>query len=170
MDDLVQEYLFLLETYESYNDQSLIIKGWSASVGMAALLAVYAAKPAELSGRFMVLLAACSVLPFYMTDALWKALQSGYVFRLEELEKAIAAGGGSAMQSFTTWEREFALTSVQYMEALRNPAVFLPHLPIVFAGSVLAQFYPPPQGGKDAGHRSPGPKATAGVPAETEVD
>ncbi len=143
-DLLTQEYLAIFQVYESYNDQSLIIKGWSVTVGMAALIAAYASKPAERPGTILVVLAACSVLPFYLTDAIWKAVQEGYHLRLLDIEGAIARGTSiDALQMFTTWSQKFHLGPAEFLAAAVNPTVMLPHLPIFVAGLLLAWLRPP---------------------------
>jgi hypothetical protein len=141
---LKAEYLALFKVYESFNDQSLIIKGWSVTVGMAALIAAYAGRPTERPGAILVILAACSVLPFYLTDAVWKAIQAGYLVRLAELESAFRSESMiGAFQMFTVWGDSFGLSLASLWAAAINPTVFLPHLPIFLAGLLLAWFRPP---------------------------
>lgn len=141
---LKEEYLALFRIYESFNDQSLIIKGWSVTVGMAALIAAYASKPSERPGAILVVLAACSVLPFYLTDAVWKAIQGGYLLRLADIEAAFRTDSATeAFQMFTVWSGGFRLDIAGLWAAAVNPTVFLPHLPIFVAGLLLAWLRPP---------------------------
>lgn len=142
------EYLQLLQVYESYNDQSLIIKGWSITVGMAALVAAYA-RPSDRPGPMLAFVAAASVLPFYLTDALWKALQGGYEHRLLQIEEAVRMGTASVpLQAMTVWNQEFYLGLGEYWAAMTKTTVLLPHIPIFLAGIMLGLLWPPARGHK----------------------
>lgn len=149
------EYLSLLSTYESYNDQSLIIKGWSVTIGMAAILSCYRFKPGEAPGRFAVIISALVVLPFWMMDALWKALQTGYKIRLERIEAVIAeisakgllrlTENDAPLQSMATWKAHWTRSDVfgEFLGSLFTSTVCLPHIFVLFGGLALAWFHPP---------------------------
>ncbi|MEX0319567.1 MAG: hypothetical protein AB3N21_16535 [Ruegeria sp.] len=150
-----KEYLLLVKTYEDYNNQSLLIKGWSVTVGMASILAAYLAKPPDRPGRLAVLIAACSVLPFLALDTLWKALQHGYLLRIGEIEEVfrqiadnpkIGLGdlAGAPLQGFETWATGFDKVSLSgYLKAFWNSTVLLPHILIIGFGILLAWRFPP---------------------------
>ncbi|PWJ15050.1 hypothetical protein [Jannaschia seohaensis] len=146
MEALASEYELLCQTYESFNAQSLEIKEWGVTIGVAALIAAYAAKPAERPGRPLVLLAAPAAQPFWITDALWKVVQTGYLARIGEIEAALREERPiAALQSFSTLaaSAEGTFTPRAFWEARINPTVFLPHAPIFALGLLLALIYPP---------------------------
>jgi hypothetical protein len=147
-----EEYLALLQTYEDYNHQSLLIKGWSVTVGAGTVLAAYLAASDARPSRLGVAIASCSVLPFIFTDTLWKALQNNYLPRLKALEAAIcrqavptdpstcaedglATPAAAPFQFVTTWE---AVTLSDFFAAMGTSTVWLPHAPIFVAGMALA--------------------------------
>lgn len=143
---LADEYRLLFETYEGFNGQSLIIKGWSVTVGMATLIGVYALAMKDRPGRPAVVLAALSVIPFWVTDALWKTIQTGYEIRLDKIERMMAAGiSGPAYQSFTTWaaKAEPTITLWSVLANMVNATVLLPHALILFFGLTAAFLFPP---------------------------
>jgi len=152
---LLQEYLAIQKIYEGYNAQSLSIKEWSVSIGIASLLAAYAKPVAEMRGRAVVVLAALVSVPFYLTDALWKSYQAAYLPRLREIEAAFRDMAGdqpAALQAIASWAKAYgdgvadapaegALTL--YLGAMANPAVLLPHAVLLVLGLVMAWAYPP---------------------------
>ncbi|MEM8538310.1 MAG: hypothetical protein AAGF56_10670, partial [Pseudomonadota bacterium] len=84
--DLIwNEYEFLLNTYEGFNGLSFTLKGWSITVALAAILAVYSEKLGA-QGKVVLWSAALCALPFWGLDALWKLYQQAYLGRIKDLE------------------------------------------------------------------------------------
>jgi hypothetical protein len=71
--------------YESYNQQSLTIKGWSVTIGLAAIIAIYSQQIGRL-GRAALWVASLSTIPFWLMDAYWKSFQNAYLDALVKLE------------------------------------------------------------------------------------
>ena len=97
-----------------------------------------------------MIVAALSVVPFYLTDALWKAIQEGYKPRILGIEELFKAGvaetaleDGKVLQGFTAWENGFELTASGYRDAAINGSVMFPHVAILVLGVLLAIFRPP---------------------------
>ena len=158
---LAEEYFALLAIVENYNDQSLVIKGWSVTVGIAALIAAYSQPLSEGAGRVGVFVAALATLPFYLTDALWKTYQDAYAVRITAIEAQYRGpfnvdfglpqswSDVGLLQSWSDWENAYDSYSLQsimnYLGALINPSVFMPHVFVLIVGIVLAAKFPPSQ-------------------------
>ncbi|MEQ8896509.1 MAG: hypothetical protein RID23_05420 [Roseovarius sp.] len=158
---LMREYFELQAIYESYNAQSLTIKEWSVSIGIAALLAAYARPVSEAGGRAGVILAALVAVPFYLTDALWKSFQMAYLPRLQAIEggfRDAAVGGEIAivqglvpLQGVASWSAAYGSDPVDadagkvdlFLEALTSHAVLLPHVVLLGLGLFMAVVFPP---------------------------
>lgn len=136
------EYQLLFMTYEGFNAQSLTLKGWSATVGLAALLAVYSEKLGKL-GRRSVIVSSLSVVPFWITDAFWKAYQNAYTERLSFLEgiSNCADVPDYTFGMFESWDSTH--NWYDWAVWLPMPSVFLPHALIVALGLILAWKFPP---------------------------
>lgn len=91
MEFLWKEYNLIYGIYEGYGGQLIELKGWSVTVGLAALLAAYS-KPVSKNGRIAVLIAALSANPFWLTETLWKQFQNANLSRLKEIEKCAKVG------------------------------------------------------------------------------
>ena len=118
------------------------------------MLSAYS-QPIRHNGRIALLLAACSTLPFYWIDALWKSFQRGYLPRLKELEelskKFDCAEGLGIIGSWQFTNGDTNLPSF----LLAN--VMLPHLFILAAGVLLAWKFPPNPARETAPESPPGP-------------
>lgn len=79
------EYEFLLNTYEGFNEFSFTLKGWSVTVALAAIFAVYSENLGA-QGRVLLWSAALCALPFWVLDAIWKIYQQAYLARIDYLE------------------------------------------------------------------------------------
>lgn len=141
-DVILKEYELLYTTYENYNQQSLTLKGWSATVGLAAILAIYSEKIGKF-GRTGIVAAAVSVIPFWITDAFWKSYQIAFLGRIESLEK-ITNCSAQTEHSFgivSVWRD--AYSSWDWLGTMYLPNVALPHAFILILGMYLAVFHPP---------------------------
>lgn len=145
-DFLWNEYELLYNTYESFNEQSLTLKSWSVTVGLAAIIAVYAEK-VTLSGRVAILIAAFSAIPFWITDAFWKSYQNGYVARLQALEliKDCTNIPDYKLGIVTDWQLSYDW--FDWLSVLYWPSVALPHVFVLLAGLYLAWKHPPAAAG-----------------------
>jgi len=139
------EYHLIYQTYEGYNEQVLILKGWSVTVGLAALIAAYT-KPVSRSGRIGVTVAALSAVPFWLTETFWKLFQQAYLARIERLEECARSEfeGCEVMQIASTWVRSFHQDRwSDWFGVAFDPHVLLPHAALFGLGLVLALKWPP---------------------------
>jgi len=145
MDRLWSEYNLLIELYESYNDQILILKGWSVTVGVAALIAAYTQSVSS-SGRIGVVIASLSALPFWAMETSWKLFQNAYLERIVQIELCFDGMGKDCRpaQVLGSWRASYADDKVtDWLQTAILPHVFLPHLVLLAGGLVLAIWWPP---------------------------
>jgi len=93
-------YLLLQNFYEGFDTRIITIKGWSATVGMAAIGGGF------YQTHYLWLFAAAASLIFWLVEALWKSFQYMYSPRIQQLEKAFASGefaGIAPFQVYTSW-------------------------------------------------------------------
>lgn len=79
---LKDEYLLLQKAYEDYDSRIITIKGWSATIGMAAIGAGF------YQSRFLWLFAAGAAVVFWILEGLWKSFQYMNGPRIELIEEA----------------------------------------------------------------------------------
>ncbi|MCO4826450.1 MAG: hypothetical protein KC451_16510 [Amylibacter sp.] len=137
-----KEYELLYSTYESFNQQSLTLKSWSVTVGLAAIIAVYSDKVGRF-GRVAIISAALSAIPFWIVDAFWKSYQTAFLGRLEFLE-GIQNCSETASHSFgivSDWDHSHEW--FDWIGMLYMPNVALPHAFVLLFGLYLAWKHPP---------------------------
>ncbi|MBT9384624.1 hypothetical protein KM176_12200 [Pseudooceanicola sp. CBS1P-1] len=145
---LWEEYTALYAVYEGYNDQFLTLKGWSVTVGLAALMGAYALPP-ERHGRLAVLLAAFSALPFWLTEMFWRGYQAATMARLEEIERCMSGALFdrrlcSPYRILGAWQSAYRDHAVSFwLHNAWHPGVLLPHAVLLLAGLCLALWAPP---------------------------
>jgi len=149
--NLLEEYKISYGIYENYNQQILEFKGWSVTIGIAALIAAYT-KPVSSFGRIGVLIAAFAAIPFWLTETFWKLFQRSYLDRILEIE-ACARGQSSeatscnSVQIATSWKNAFQESKWDYwIGGAFDPHVLLPHLALLVVGVALAIWCPPGRG------------------------
>lgn len=137
-----QEYEFLLATYEGFNDFSFILKGWSVTIALAAILAVYS-EQLGVQGKVLLWSAAFCALAFWGLDILWKLYQEGYVGRilvLEEIPDCAAAPQPHSFGIYTGWrdhfQKEIRASPTEWFKAAYKTA--FPHLFVLLLGVILA--------------------------------
>lgn len=137
------EYKLIYVAYEGFNSHFLTLKGWSVSVALAAIIAVYSEKIGT-SGKVILWVAALSSLPFWVLDTIWKSYQSAYLDRLKFLE---GLGDCKILQAhelgmITGWQKEHeGFDLMQWVEFAYNSG--FPHAFVLIAGLVLILRFPP---------------------------
>ncbi|MCO6384158.1 hypothetical protein [Oceanicola sp. 502str15] len=140
--DLIwNEYQLLFGAYADFDGHALTLKGWSVTVGLAAMLSAYS-QPILKNGRIALLLAAFSTVPFYIVDGLWKTYQRAYLPRLRELER-LSAECGEGFAIIGDWA---GTIGEKVLPVFLFPNVLLPHAFILAAGCLLAWKFPPGPG------------------------
>lgn len=140
-----EAYRLLFQTYENFNGQSLIIKGWSVTVGLAAILAIYSDRIGK-TARPAIWLAALSTIPFWIMDAYWKSFQNAYLTTLlrYETHPACQIGEGSDVTFVAQWRVFYHWTD--FLTVLHLPSVALPHAFVLGLGLYMAIRHPPAVG------------------------
>lgn len=131
---LRDEYLLLQNFYEGFDTRIITIKGWSATVGMAAIGGGF------YQTHYLWLFAAAASLIFWLVEALWKSFQYMYSPRIQQLEKAFASGefaGIAPFQVYTSWFAALQEQGFGIFENFRLPIVAFPHFVTLTAGIIL---------------------------------
>ncbi len=142
---LWDEYQLIYSVYESFDQQLLTLKGWSVSIGIAALIAAYT-KPVSSYGRTGILIAAFSAIPFWLTETFWKLFQRTYLDRLLQIEECFKNNivDCEHAQIVTAWQDSFSSSKWPYwFEGAFDLHVLFPHFALLTAGIFLAVWYPP---------------------------
>jgi hypothetical protein len=95
---LKDEYLFLEKSYEDFDARLMTIKGWSATVAVAAIGLGFYQSP------YLWLFAAGASLIFCILEATWKVFQYNYRGRIEALEKAFRTNNFSEIEPFQIYK------------------------------------------------------------------
>lgn len=139
------EYEFLFNTYEGFNSFSFTLNGWSVTVALAAIFAVYFEKLGA-QGKVLLWSAALCALFFWGLDGLWKLYQDAYIARIEDLEgiadcTKVEAHSYSVYQSWKTAFAELKCSPIAWAyAALRT---LFPHAFVLALGVFLAVRFPP---------------------------
>jgi hypothetical protein len=133
---LKDEYLHIQKTIVEMDGRAISIKTWSVSFGLASTVSAFLAK-----SHWVSLLAAGSVLMFWLVEAFWKQFQYGFYGRSAEIEAMFLGTNPLAepMQIDTHWYKYWTSGSrARLIRVLLRPHVALPH--VVIAGFALALF------------------------------
>jgi hypothetical protein len=131
---LKDEYLLLQRLYEDFDGRVITIKGWSATIGLAALGTGF------IYSRYLWLYAAGVGLVFWTLEAIWKSFQYNYASRILVLEQAFRKGQIESiepLQIYTAWDKEFQDSGYAVLGNMRLPLVFFPHIVSILAGPAL---------------------------------
>jgi hypothetical protein len=133
---LKDEYLLIQKFYEDFDARIITIKGWSATVGLAAIGGGF------YYSQYLWLFAAGIGLILWILEAIWKSFQYNYAGRIVLLESAFSSGDIDNIRPFqiyTAW-REAFLRRGYVAPVMRNmglPLVFFPHIVPIVAGPIL---------------------------------
>ncbi len=97
---LRDEYLLLQKFYEDFDGRIITIKGWSATIGMAAIGGGF------YQSRYLWFFGAGAALIFWIIESLWKSFQYMYGPRIQEIEEAFRKddfGKIVPMQVYSSW-------------------------------------------------------------------
>jgi hypothetical protein len=101
---LRDEYLLLQKFYEDFDARIVTIKGWSATIGMAAIGGGF------YQTQYLWLFGAAAAFVFWVVEALWKSFQYMYSPRIKLIEKAFASDDFSGivpLQIYSSWFKKF---------------------------------------------------------------
>jgi len=131
---LRDEYLMLQQFYEDFDKRILSIKGWSATIAIAAIGGGFA------QTRYLWLFAAAASLVFWVLESVWKGFQYQYsprivqleaVFRNEEFDKV------DPFQVYESWFKSFEESGYQIANTFKMAIVGFPHAITLVIGIVL---------------------------------
>jgi hypothetical protein len=128
---LKDEYLLLQKFYEDFDARVIQIKGWSATVGLAAIGGGF------YHPRFLWLFASGAALIFWILESLWKSFLYMYGPRIEHIEKAFRSesfGDVAPLQIYASWFERFNKTGFQLFTTMRMGIVWFPHAVTLVAG------------------------------------
>lgn len=131
---LKDEYLLLQKLYEDFDTRVITIKGWSATIGLAAIGTGF------IYSRFLWLYAAGIGIVFWVLEAIWKSFQYNYSPRLVALEEGFESGNIDRIEPFqiySEWNKAFQGSGYAVLGNMRLPLVFFPHIVPVLAGPIL---------------------------------
>lgn len=137
------EYELVYGAYEDFNSHFLTLKGWSVTVALAAIIAVYSEKLGA-SGKVVLWIAALSSIPFWILDTIWKSYQTAYLSRLQYLEwlsdcNKLEKHELGTVGTWITAHGEFGLQD--WMSFALNSA--FPHVFVLIVGVVVILNFPP---------------------------
>jgi hypothetical protein len=129
---LKDEYLLLQRFYEDFDTRVLTIKGWSATIGIAAIgVGFY-------QSTYVWLFAAGASLAFWFLEALWKSFQYCHGPRIEQIERAFRDedfANVRPFQIYTSWNAAWRMTRVHLQ--LRAWLTAVPHVVTFVVGAGL---------------------------------
>ena len=131
---LKDEYLLLQKFYEDFDARIMTIKGWSATIAIAAIGSGF------IYTRFLWLFAAGASLAFWIIETFWKFFQYQYAPRLEALEKAFRDDSFSdipPLQIYTAWYASWTARRVSVRRVAFLGIVIFPHVLTAAVGVAL---------------------------------
>jgi hypothetical protein len=139
---LKEEYFILLKFYEDFDARFLTIKGWSTTVGAAAIgLGIQYAKP------FLFLFGAGVAFLFWILEAMWKGLQHSYRSRISAIEGAFQIDQFdkiTPLQAHTSWTNSWSKGLRLFFRNVFRPIVVLPHAITALAGIAMYAYWSSP--------------------------
>ena len=133
---LRDEYLLIQKQYEDFDTRIITIKGWSATVGLAAIGVGFQ------YSKYLWLCAAGLGLTFWVLEAMWKSFQYNYGERIETLEEGFRSGDIDKIKPFqiyASWFEAFQREGYGTVitRNMRLALVFFPHIVSVIAGPFI---------------------------------
>ena len=131
---LKDEYLLLQKFYEDFDSRVVTIKGWSATIGMAALGGGF------YQSHFLWLFGAGAAIIFWLIEALWKSFQYMYAPRIGQIEQAFrddTFDNIAPLQIYTAWFVAFRKQGFGILAIARMGIVAFPHFVTVIVGVTL---------------------------------
>ena len=136
---LKDEYAMLQQFYEDFDKRILGIKGWSATIAIAAI-----GGGLQYRIPYLWLFAAAASLVFWLLESTWKRFQYLYAPRIEEIEKIFRAqdfGEIDALQIYTSWFEVFNEEGWKIFSTFRMGIVMFPHVVTLIVGTLLFALY-----------------------------
>ncbi len=132
---LKTEYFKLQDYYESSDSKAQTIKGWSATVSVAAITLGFSYK-----NEYIWLLAALTAFVFWVMEAKWKLFQYCYSDRIKEIEKAFAQDNYDnilPLQIYTSWFKAWRSGRYRIRNIIFLNIVMIPYLYTIIVCIIL---------------------------------
>ncbi|WP_413113453.1 hypothetical protein [Thaumasiovibrio sp. DFM-14] len=156
-DELKEEYLFLQQTYEDFDNRALLIKSWCITVSLGALALGFDEGKGGFSSTLFAFVALSAFL-FWVIEAKWKTFQYANSYRIRVLEAYFRGEEKyqdiKPFQVYNSWFKAYTLDPPVHKyekvkinktpldQTLSNallPLVYIPYLPIIILG-ILGYF------------------------------
>jgi uncharacterized membrane protein len=135
IDLLKSEYFKLQDYYESFDSKAQTIKGWSATVSIAAITFGFSYK-----NEYIWLFASMTALVFWVMEAKWKLFQYCYSSRIKEIEKAFKENNFESiipLQIYTSWFASWRSGTYKIKRIIFMNIVMMPYAYVIFICLVL---------------------------------
>lgn len=151
-DELKEEYLFLQQTYEDFDNRALLIKSWCVTVSLGALALGFDSDNNGFSSALFAFIT-LSALLFWLIEAKWKTFQYANSYRIRVIEAYFRGDEKyqdiKPFQIYNSWFKAYSfdppvhkyektkINKTPLAQTLSNamlPLVFVPYLPIVILG------------------------------------
>jgi hypothetical protein len=136
---LKDEYLMLQQFYEDFDKRILAIKGWSATIAIAAIGGGFQYRIA-----YLWLFAAAASLVFWLLEATWKRFQYLYAPRIAQLEEVFQTEEWdevNPLQIYSSWFVAFDKQRWKIFSTFRMGIVSFLHILRFISGSALFVLY-----------------------------
>lgn len=133
---LKDEYLMLQQFYEDFDKRIIEIKGWSATIAIAAIGGGF------IESKYLWLFAAAASLVFWLLESLWKGFQYLYADRIKELESIFNSDDQKLdsikpLQIYTSWFESLNRHGLRISSTFTLFIVYFPHLITLITGIML---------------------------------
>jgi hypothetical protein len=129
-----EEYSLLQKFYEDFDSRIMTIKGWSATIGIAAIGAGF------YQTHMLWLFSILAGLVFWSLETMWKTFQYNYAPRIAEIEEAFRRDDISDITPLQVYSKWFDAhhKNMRYRWRIAfMPIVCFPHIVPVAAGILL---------------------------------
>jgi len=136
---LKDEYSMLQQFYEDFDKRILSIKGWSATIAIAAIGGGF-----QYSIPYLWLFAAAASLVFWLLEAVWKRFQYLYaprIARIEEIFRNEDFDQIQPLQIYSSWFAAFEKEGWRIFSTFKMGIVSFPHLITLICGTILFILY-----------------------------
>jgi len=131
---LKEEYVLLQNFYEEFDRRILTIKGWSATIAIAAIGAGF------YQSEYLWLFAAGASLAFWLLESFWKTFQYLHAPRIRIIEEAFRKDefdGLAPLQIYDSWFDSQRKYRLQIWRCFSLAIVSFPHVVTLVIGVVL---------------------------------
>ena len=153
-EELKEEYLFLQQTYEYFDNRALLIKGWCITISLGALALGFDSSKSGFSTSLFLFVGGSALL-FWLIEAKWKTFQYANAYRIRIIEAYFRGDENYQnivpFQIYNSWFKAYSedppihkceatkISKTPLSQTFSNamlPLVFTPYL-FIFLGGVI---------------------------------